>query len=60
MLRRCMELPPVSSLFEWHKFVDRSALLRTAFVDTAKLRRQIKNVVRLPSIYPMLISRASL
>ena len=60
MLRRCTALSPVSSSFEWHHFVDRSAPFTSSYVDNATSCRQSKSIVRLPLIYPKLVSRASL
>jgi hypothetical protein len=48
IFRRCTASTPVLSSFEWHHFVDRSALSPTAFVDTATSCRQSKSIVRLP------------
>ena len=42
ILRHCAALFLVSSSFEWHHFVRRSALFTNSFVDTAPLRRQSK------------------
>jgi hypothetical protein len=42
ILRRFTALPPVSSSFEWHHFVDRSALFTSRFFDTAPSWRQSK------------------
>ncbi len=52
-------IDPDLTVVEWHHFVDRSA----HFTNSFRRHRDIvqsKNVVRLPSIYPKLISRAIL
>jgi hypothetical protein len=43
-LRRCTALSPVSSSFDWHHFVDRSALFINSFVVTATSRWKKQNI----------------